>query len=117
MAQRMIRLAFLGALGLSVALGCSPAATTQPGTPSAGTGTSPVAGGDTAPRALTFASDIDPVLRQHCMGCHTEGRGGAAAVAMYSASGEPLTANVAANIGRLIQAIEAVHAANPNPAP
>lgn len=70
-------------------------------TPAAGVGAVPV---DDTPRS--FRSEVVPILRKHCASCHTAGRGGAAALTMFNAAGEPQYEAVKENIGRMLLEIQ-----------
>jgi mono/diheme cytochrome c family protein len=69
--------------------------------PAAGVDAVPI---DDTPRS--FRTEVVPILRKHCAGCHTEGRGGAQALTMFNAAGEPQHEAVKENIGRMLLEIQ-----------
>ena len=73
-----------------------------------GSQNSPAPAASVAPgtAAVSFKTQVVPVLDQHCAACHTAGRGGANAVEMFDAEGEAKHAVIAARIGDMVQAIE-----------
>jgi mono/diheme cytochrome c family protein len=70
--------------------------------PAAGVDAVPI---DDTPRS--FRTEVVPILRKHCASCHTEGRGGAKALTMFNAAGEPQYEAVKENIGRMLLEIQA----------
>jgi mono/diheme cytochrome c family protein len=56
--------------------------------------------------AKSYRLEVIPILRQHCAGCHTAGAGGARALTMFDAAGEPQYAAIKENIGRMLLEIQ-----------
>lgn len=57
--------------------------------------------------AVSFRTQVVPVLRQHCAGCHTAGTSGAHALTMFDAEGAPQHRPVKAQFGRLLIELQA----------
>lgn len=86
--------------------------------PKAATPSSPAGGGSSA-SAVSFKTDVTPILKQHCAACHSTGGGGAAKVEMFDASGKALHANIGPKIPTMINAIKTgrMPLGNPNSVP
>jgi hypothetical protein len=56
---------------------------------------------------ISFRSQVVPVLRTHCAGCHTEGGEGAAHLMMFDGRGEPQHAVIRGAMGRMLLEIQA----------
>lgn len=97
--NRLIPVSFV-ALAAAVAIGCTGQTPSTPSSPAPGASQAPAA-------AVSFKTDVTPVLTQHCAACHTAGRGGAAAVEMFSAAGEAQHAKIAPAIANMIAAVKA----------
>jgi hypothetical protein len=77
--------------GLALALGCQPPAAEV----------RPIALG----RAVSFRSEVVPVLQEHCAGCHSLGRQ-AASVPMFDSRGAPIHRAIKTHFFHMLLAIE-----------
>lgn len=99
--NRWLPVTLIGLAG-AVIIGCTGQTPSTPSSPAPGSSTAPTTG------AVSFKTDVDPILKQHCSACHTAGRGAAAAmVEMYAADGTAQYDKIKPAIGSMIAAIKA----------
>lgn len=56
--------------------------------------------------AVSFKTEVTPILKTHCASCHSTGGPGAGKVEMFDASGEALHGNISPKIASMVNAIK-----------
>lgn len=102
-----IAIVFSAAAAGALLVGCSallPTALwpkTTPASPPTSTG-----GGSNTATAVSFKSDVTPILQNHCAACHSTGGPGASKVEMFNASGAAQHGNISPKIATMISQIK-----------